>query len=124
MLGLCFFGFLGSTGTLVLDAADDGLDQSIVPLLFPAKYPEEEFGFALGVVRDADGKGAAGIIVDEGVLVAEFAAEPGIDTQRGEVARLAFGAARAGGKILRVIAFAIGDAIEFEPGERANVGGL
>src|ERR1700676_1071272 len=124
MLGLCFFGFLGSTGTLVLDAADDGLDQAIVPFLFPAKYPEEEFGFALGVVRNSDGNGPTDTVVDESGLVTGFAAEPGIDTQRGEVARLAFGAARAGGKILRVIAFAIGDAIEFEPGERANVGGL
>ena len=91
---------------------------------FFSQKVEAEFGLAFVVPDHADRESSAQIIVNKRGFIAGFACVPGINPQRCEIAGLALRPARAGSEVLRVIAFAIGDAIEFEPGERANVGRL
>ncbi len=83
-----------------------------------------KFWIAFGAFADLDGEGAAEIVFDIGGFIAGFPGIPSINAERGEIAGLAFRAVSAGNEILRVVALGISDAVEFEPGEGAHVGGV
>jgi hypothetical protein len=115
------FGFLGSFAGLA-DATDYGLDEAIGALFsVAADGMELEFGLAFGVFADEDGQRATQIVFDECGFVAGFLGVPSVGAERGEVARLAFGAFCSGDEILRFLAGGVGDAVELEPRDGADV---
>src|ERR1700676_499802 len=106
------------------DAADDRLHQAIYALLFVAvHFLEAKFRLALRTFANAHRQLAAESIFDEGRLVALLLQVPGIDAKRRKIARLAFGPAGRCDEVLGSVTCRIADAVQFEPGNWANVCG-
>ncbi len=89
--------------------------------LFAIHFAEAKFGLVLQAAARADGQGSAEVVFDERGFIARSFRVPGINAKGGEIAGLAFRAADSGDKILRLVAGRIGNAVEFEPGERPNI---
>jgi len=106
------------------DPADHSLGHAIEALFFCALHlGEAKLRLALGALVEADGHLAAEIIFDEGGFVASALLIPGVDAEGGEIAGLAFRAARSGDEILRLGSGRSVDTIELKPGDGPEVGG-
>src|SRR5262249_14717013 len=80
-------------------------------------------GFTVGTFLEPYRKLAANGVLDESGFVARALRVPGVNAEHGKVAGLAFGAACAGDKVLRLVSIGTGDAIEFEPADGADICG-